>query len=636
MSLCVCTFYRNCSNIPICMNHFIKILLLQILFSNICIAQTFKTAEIKDIALFPQQNSTRNAVNLSGIWQFKLDSQDVGESRNWFNGLTETRSIAVPGSWNEQFEDIRDYMGAVWYESKAFVPKSWNGQNIFIRVGSANYAAKVWINGVPAGAHEGGHLPFALNINSLVKFNAENTIVIKVENLLKASRVPTGGDGVPSLIGGFLSNFPKANFDFFPYGGLQRAVWLHTSPMDGIQDITVSTNIQNKDGEVVVTVQKKGNLSKGIATLTGAGKTYKGNVSFSGDKGTVSIKVADARFWSPSDPFLYDLNVSVGDDKDQYHLNVGIRTITVSDKQLILNGKPIQLTGFGKHEDFPIFGRGAAQPVMVKDFALLKWVGANSFRTSHYPYDEEQMNMADREGILIIDEIPAVGLFFEGDGLAARQEQCKRYIEELVTRDKNHPSVIMWSLANEPMSPKLDISSGRPGAPTEVSMQSFKELFALVKKLDNRPATIVGVMGGPVEWLALSDVICINRYWGWYTHTGDIKTGAAFLSKELDGLYEKLKKPIIITEFGADAQAGMHATPSEMFTEEYQTEFIKAYLDVAATKDFVTGMHVWAFADFKTSQGIIRFGGMNYKGVFTRDRKPKMAAHYLRSQWLKK
>jgi beta-glucuronidase len=134
----------------------------------------------------------------------------------------------------------------------------------------------------------------------------------------------------------------------------------------------------------------------------------------------------------------------------------------------------------------------------------------------------------------------------------------------------------------------------------------------------------------------LSDVICINRYWGWYTHTGDIKTGAAFLSKELDGLYEKLKKPTIITEFGADAQAGMHATPSEMFTEEYQTEFIKAYLDVAATKDFVTGMHVWAFADFKTSQGIIRFGGMNYKGVFTRDRKPKMAAHYLRSQWLKK
>ena len=243
--------------------------------------------------------------------------------------------------------------------------------------------------------------------------------------------------------------------------------------------------------------------------------------------------------------------------------------------------------------------------------------------------------MADREGFLIIDEIPAVGLFFEGDALAARQEQCKKDIEELVARDKNHPCVIMWSLANEPIGPKFDIASGKPGAPNEASMNAFKELFATVKKLDNRPATIVGVMGGPVEWLALSDVVCINRYWGWYTNTGDIKAGAALLSKELDGLYANLKKPIIITEFGADAQAGTHAQPAEMFTEEYQTEFIKAYLDVAATKDFVTGMHVWAFADFKTGQGVIRFGGMNYKGVFTRDRRPKMAAHFLRERWHK-
>jgi beta-glucuronidase len=106
------------------MNHFIKIqqiLLFQIVFSTICVAQTFKTAEIKDIALFPQQNSTRNAINLSGIWQFKLDSSDMGESRGWFKGLTETRSIAVPGSWNEQFDDTRDYMGTVWYECKAFI-----------------------------------------------------------------------------------------------------------------------------------------------------------------------------------------------------------------------------------------------------------------------------------------------------------------------------------------------------------------------------------------------------------------------------------------------------------------------------------------------------------------------------------
>ncbi len=603
-----------------------RVFIQLLLFSSISLAQTFKSAEVKDINLFPQQNSSRNAVNLSGIWQCKIDSADVGEKENWFNGLSDTRSIAVPGSWNEQFEDSRDYMGTVWYELKTFIPKSWNGQNIFIRVGSANYAAKIWINGTPVGIHEGGHLPFAFNVNNYVKFNAENRITISVENFLKTARVPPGGVGIPGGTG-IWSKYPKANFDFFPYGGLERAVWLLTTPKESIQDISVSTNIYNKDGEVVVTVQKTGNIKKGVATLTGNEKNYTIGFNFLGDKATVRIKVPDAHFWNTTNPYLYNLNVSLDDDKDQYNLNVGIRTITVTDKQILLNGQQIQLKGFNKHEDFAIFGRGTAQPVMIKDCALMKWTGANALRTSHYPDDEEQMNLADKEGILVIDEIPAVGLYFEGADLPARQAACKRYIEELVARDKNHPSVIMWSLANEP-------SSDRSKASLEASVESFKELLALTKKLDNRPAVIVGAAGAPLEWLALSDIVCINRYYGWYSNTGDIKTGATQLSKELDDLYQKLKKPILITEFGADAQAGMHATPSEMFTEEYQTEFIKAYLDVAAMKDFVAGNYVWVFADFKTSQGVVRFGGLNLKGVFTRDRKPKQAAYYLKSRWL--
>jgi beta-glucuronidase len=214
---------------------------------------------------------------------------------------------------------------------------------------------------------------------------------------------------------------------------------------------------------------------------------------------------------------------------------------------------------------------------------------------------------------------------------------CKQYINELIMRDKNHPSVIMWSVANEPFPPNMNLSPTdvKPADPKSITL--FKELFDLVKEKDpTRLKTLVGVMGGPIEWLALSDVVCINRYWGWYTNPGDIKTGASLLSKELDGLHKATNKPIIITEFGADTQAGMHADEPEMFTEEYQTEFIKAYLDVADSKDFMAGMHVWAFADFKTGQGVIRFGGVNYKGVFTRDRKPKMAAHFLRSRWFKK
>lgn len=311
--------------------------------------------------------------------------------------------------------------------------------------------------------------------------------------------------------------------------------------------------------------------------------------------------------------------------------------MSVTENELLLNGEPIFLKGFGKHEDFPIFGKGTAHPVMVKDYALMKWTGANSFRTSHYPYDEEYMRMADREGFLIIDETPAVGLYFHGDTaeLAQRQEMNKQYINELISRDKNHPSVIMWCIANEPFPESLTPGAGSREATPE-SIASFEELFALVKQLDTtRLATLVGVMGGPAEWVGLADIICINRYYGWYTHLGDLEGAATLLGMELDGLHKRFNKPIIITEFGADTYPGMRAVEPEMFTEEFQTEFIKTYLDVAAARDYMAGMHVWAFADFRTSQGLIRFGGINHKGVFTRDRNPKAAAHYLRSRWTK-
>ncbi len=618
---------------------FVLIIAFFLSINSIILAQSFQNANPANIALFPQQNEFRNTLSLGGMWQFKKDTAGVGEQENWQNGLKNSVNIAVPGSWNDQFTDNRDYLGLAWYEKETYIPQGWKGQKIYIRVGSANYAAKIWLNGVPIGKHEGGHLPFAFDISAQIKWGATNRISIEIENILKPSRVPTGG----AVAGGLFASFPKANFDFFPYAGLNRDVLLYSiPPTTSIKDATIKTTFTNTTGSIDVKIEQEGKATKGKIVISGNGKSYEGPLSISGNFGTATVPIPDVRLWSPDDPFLYTVDITIGDGKstfDHYSLETGVRTISANNKQILLNGKPVFLKGFGKHEDFPIFGRGTANPVIVKDYALLKWVGANSYRTSHYPYDEEYMRMADHEGILIIDEIPAVGLYFHGDSaeLAQRQIMCKQYINELITRDKNHASVVMWSVANEPFPKDINLSPTGVKAADNQSVVLFKELFDLVKEKDpTRLKTLVGVMGGPTEWLALSDVVCINRYWGWYTNTGDIKTGASLLSKELDGLHKTLNKPIIITEFGADAQAGLHADEPEMFTEEYQTEFIKAYLDVADSKDFVAGMHVWAFADFKTGQGVIRFGGMNYKGVFTRDRKPKMAAHFLRSRWNKK
>ncbi|MBN1874002.1 MAG: beta-glucuronidase [Anaerolineae bacterium] len=600
--------------------------------------------------LYPQQNDKRNMLDLSGFWDFKLDPEEIGESEDWGKGLPAPRQIAVPASWNEQFQDTRDYFDIAWYAREFYVPQGWQDQQVFLRVGSANYAAKVWINGKFVGEHYGGHLPFALDITGAVAWDTANTVAIQVEGKLASTRVPPGNVGGRGGASSFMAGYPNTSFDFFPYTGIQRPVILYAIPQTRIEDVTVVTDIDGTTGSVNVKVTKRGNATTGELTLSGEDENYLAQLDFAGDLAETEITIPNARLWSPDDPYLYALTVTLhaSDSEaeeavtDRYCLDVGIRTIAVEGDKILLNGKPIFLTGFGRHEDFPVHGRGLNMPLIVKDYALLKWVGANSYRTSHYPYSEEQMMMADRTGILVIDEIPAVGLMFEDgeEAIQTRLKLCKQQMEELIARDKNHPSVVMWSVANEPMPPNMMRRFMGGGENTEDDNKTalgtafFEEMFALTRALDpTRLVTVVSIMGGPVEWLNLSDVICINRYWGWYTQSGQIEAGAEFLARELDGLYAQLGKPIIITEFGADTIAGMHSDPPEMWTEEYQAEFLRAYLDVAATRPYVAGLHVWNFADFKTGQSTRRAGGLNLKGVFTRDRRPKMAAHLLRERW---
>lgn len=592
--------------------------------------------------LYPQQNDVRDVLDLSGFWAFQLDPEEIGERSGWFNGLPAPRMIAVPGSWNEQFQDTRDYLGLAWYLRETYIPRGWRGQRIFLRVGSANYAAKVWINGTFLGEHQGGHLPFAFEITDWVRWGDPNVIAIAVENKLMSTRVPPG-NVAGGIVDEFLRGYPSTNFDFFPYAGLHRPIVLYAVPPTHIEDVTVVTEIEGDNGLVSVTVvQSDGGGGEGRVILRGEGVELGASLSFAEGVARTTLRVPYARLWSLNDPYLYELTILLtqgGQIIDRYTLDIGIRTIRVDGDRLLLNGQPIFLKGFGKHEDFPIHGRGLNMPLIVKDYALLKWVGANSYRTSHYPYSEEAMFMADREGILIIDETPAVGLFFEGGerDVQERLALCKRQLGELIARDKNHPSVIMWSVANEPVPSNMirRFLGGDVDEDKDALGASFlAELLNLARELDpSRPAVFASLMGGPPEWMALSDVVCINLYWGWYAQGGQLDMAAETLAHMLDGLHEQLGKPIILTEFGADTVAGLHSDPPEMWSEEYQVEMLRRYLDVAAERPFIVGMHVWNFADFKTPQSTRRVGGLNLKGVFTRDRRPKMAAHFLRERW---
>jgi beta-glucuronidase len=591
--------------------------------------------------LYPIQNQVRNKLDISGIWDFRTDPDGVGEAGGWANGLEASRPMAVPGSWNEQYLDLFGYLELAWYVKETYIPQSWQGERVFIRVGSANYFGTVYVNGIKVGSHEGGHLPFAFEITDKIKWDEENVVAISVENTLKPERVPSGNMPTKTAFD-TLSSTPRTTFDFYPFCGLHRPVVLYTVPETYIDDVTVVTTIEP---EAQVRVKVKLNAAadgKGSVQLKGGKTVVKADLAFTGGLAEATLTVPDAHLWSDKDPYLY--NLTVKSEGDQYSLKVGIRTIAVDGGKILLNGVPIKMNGFGRHEDFIASGKGLNIPLIVKDYQLLRWVGANSYRTSHYPYSEEEMQMADREGFLIIDEIPAVSLQMSDEvRFPERLRMCLQQIEEMIARDKNHPAVVMWCVANEPMPANIGVGSAGGGGYDPVyeeanlpGKQFLDTELARAHELDpTRPVTIVTVGGGPQNWMEQCDVICMNRYHGWYSLGGQLDKARQALKGELDQVWDRFHKPIIMTEFGADTVPGYHGLPDVMWTEEYQAEYIRFHLEVAAEREFVAGMQVWNFADFAAVQGLMRVGGLNHKGVFTRVRTPKMAAHVLREFWVK-
>ncbi|MBN2304633.1 MAG: beta-glucuronidase [Anaerolineae bacterium] len=594
--------------------------------------------------LYPQSNPCRQMMDLSGFWNFRFDPANEGDAQQWGAGFDPVEIIAVPASWNDQFEDWRDYLGTVWYQTTFDLSWGWQGQRILVRFNAVSYLAEVWLNGERLGQHEGGYLPFVFDITDQVK-DTGNVLVARVDGQLAPDRVPPGnlaglsGAAFPTV------NYPDTSFDFFPYCGIQRPVLIYTEPPDAITDLTVSTGIEGANGVVQVQIERTpGDPLVGRITLTGHGAVLSADLDLAGESGEVVLTVPDAALWLPDAPNLYDLRVELRRDGavvDCYTLAIGIRTIAVEGDQLLLNGEPVKLLGFGRHEDFPVVGKGLLPALIIKDYALMRWIGANSFRTSHYPYSEQMMDMADRLGFMVIDETPAVGLFFMGMGLEKRNKLCQQMIREMIDRDKNHPSVIMWSVANEPHTARLEAREAyyrdftvikNPSRPEAV--ESFKAQVELVRELDpTRPVTLVSHEGALEESFAFVDVTCLNRYHGWYSFSGQIDQGLQALDQEIELIYKLYPKPFLLSEFGTDTIPGHHAQPPEMFSEEYQAEFLTKQIRLTDAKPFVIGQHIWNLCDFKTGQAVQRMAAYNYKGVFTRDRRPKLAAHRVRALW---
>lgn len=586
--------------------------------------------------LYPILNESRTLIDLSGIWNFKLDDE-TGMKNEWYaKKLEDPMTIAVPASYNDQKEgvDFRDHYGYVFYQREISIPKIIMNERIVLRFGAVTHLAKVYLNGKLVCEHKGGFLPFEVEINDFVKVG-ENTLTVAVDNRIDHSTLPVGNeDGgtlgaimVPNVEGITVKKQNAPNFDFFNYAGITRPVKIYTTPKQYIKDVKIVSVVEGENASINYVVDTVG---VGEVTIIICDENQKEVGRASGESGNIVIE--KVILWKPLDAYLYTAKIKFEDDS--YELPFGVRTVEVRGTEFLINGEPFYFKGFGKHEDSNYHGRGLDEVLNVKDLALMKWMGANSFRTSHYPYSEEMMRLCDREGFVVIDETPAVGVninFFKPSGkdtfkVLRTHEHHREVIRDMIERDKNHACVVMWSIANESDTTTFPDSS----------YEYYKSLYDLAHECDpqNRPVTIVGLQNDfkKDKTLPMTDVICLNRYYGWYIYGGDLEAAKQALAIEFD-YWKTIGKPLMFTEYGADTVSGLHLTTPTMFTEEYQVEFLKANHEVFDKTDFFIGEQVWNFADFATIQGVMRADG-NKKGIFTRDRRPKFGAHYLRNRWL--
>lgn len=589
--------------------------------------------------LRPQDTRTRERKALNGLWDFRLDAAGEGRSESWHAApLATSQAMPVPASYNDVLVGTtgRDHVGDAWYQTTVRVPRGWTGQRVVLRLDSATHAAVVWAGDTEVVRHEGGYTPFEADVTSLVEPGGELRVTAVVNNELTFQTIPPG----------IVHDTPQGRrqqyfHDFFNFAGLHRSVWLYSTPTTYVDDVVVTTARRGAAGVVAYSVSVMGDAAHAVrVTLRDAD----GVVVATADGAQGELVVDDAHLWAPGDGYLYDADVELvdesGDTLDSYHQSVGIRTVEVRGAQFLINGEPFYFQGFGKHEDTAVRGKGHDDAYLVHDFELLDWIGANSFRTSHYPYAEEVYDYADRKGIVVIDEVGAVGQnmglaggIFGGENYTTfspttvndvSQDAHKQAIRELIGRDKNHPSVVLWSIANEPESD------------TDAARAYFEPLFALARELDSsRPVGFVNVMLAPhgkCQVSELGDVLMLNRYYGWYVNTGDLVAAEdAWLAELRQWATEG--KPIIITEYGADTVAGVHSLTPQPWSEEYQVAYLEMNHRVFDAVDEVVGEQVWNFADFATSStSVFRVDG-NKKGVFTRDRRPKAAAHVLRRRW---
>jgi beta-glucuronidase len=477
-------------------------------------------------------------------------------------------TLDVPGDWNSQRQDLFFYEGTVWYK-RSFDYAAQPGHRVYLYFGAANYEAMVYLNGEKLGSHTGGFTPFAFEVTGKLKAK-DNFVVVKVDNKRHRDAVPT------------------VNTDWWNYGGLTRGVSLVDVPETYVHDYFVQLRKGSHD------------TVAGWVKLSGPRAAQRVTVSIPEAHASVTVATdangyaalqfpATVTPWSPENPKLYD--VAIAAETDTVHDSIGFRTIETRGTEILLNGKPLFLRGVSVHEEAPF---RAGRAFSVEDSrTLLGWakeLGCNFVRLAHYPHNENMLREADRMGMLVWSESPVYWTIdWENPATFAN---ASNQVHESVTRDKNRASIILWSVANE-----TPVSAPRTAFLTKLVDQIRAEdptrlLTAAMEHHSEGAAAGANpvILNDPLG--AAVDVLGCNEYLGWYDGPAD-KADRTTWKIAYD-------KPLIMSEFGADALYGLHGDPGAKFTEEYQENVFRHQVAMLNRIPTLRGTTPWVLMDFRS------------------------------------
>lgn len=552
----------------------------------------------------------RKKVLLNGEWQYAVDQYDTCLRQQWFkekyfdeNGYTlpvdysfdEWPVMHLPCCWNTREEKFLLYDGSMVFTRKFSHCKS--GEKVILKVGAANYLCRVFVNGNYVGMHRGGSTPGYFDVTDILE--AENRIMLVVDSTRRETQVPT------------------ENTDWFNYGGVYRDIELLYLPKVYIRDFQIALVPDGTYGKIQAEVKLSEALS-GEAELCIEELGIKTQTAITDGKGTFFIE-AKPRLWSPDDPKLYEVTVSCMDD----HISdkVGFREIRVENGEILLNGKPVFLRGVSCHEESVGNGKALTDAERRENILLAKELGCNFMRLAHYPHNEKMARLADEMGMLLWEEIPVYwAIRFERE---KTYEDAQNQLRELMKRDWNRASVIIWSVGNEnaDTDERLSFMSRLAECAHKEGGNRLVSAACLVNSEKNIIADRL------IEYL---DVIGINEYCGWYTP--DFEKLPQLMANS------RPQKPVIITEFGADALAGYHGTVMDKGTEECQAYVYERQIAVLRKIDYIKGMTPWILYDFRCPRRTSYLQNYyNRKGLCSADKSyKKMAFHILQKFYMEK